>query len=158
MRVIYLTQEKLAFVDDEFYEPLNQLTWCFSQGYATRKIGNQTVFMHHCIIGKPDIGFDVDHIDGNKLNNQKTNLRFCTRSQNTANRGANKNNKSGYKGVSWNKNTCKWRATIVINAKQNHLGLFNTKEQAAEAYNVAAKQLFGEFALLNVIDYETPTH
>jgi len=87
----------------------------------------------------------IDHIDGNPLNNAIKNLRSCTQQQNTFNRGAYKNNTSGYKGVYWHKMAKKFQAKIGINGKLKHLGLFNTAKEASEVYEAKAKELFGEY-------------
>jgi hypothetical protein len=89
---------------------------------------------------------EIDHIDGDGLNNDPANLRLATRSENLRNRGANKNNTSGFKGVRSNKQTGRWRAEIGLHGKLLHLGLFDTPEEAHAAYVRAAKELHGEFA------------
>lgn len=89
---------------------------------------------------------DVDHIDGNGLNNARSNLRLATRSQNQANRGMSKNNKSGYKGVCYDKKGNKWTASIGHKGKRYAIGRYNTPEEAHEAYKAKAKELFGEFS------------
>jgi hypothetical protein len=100
-------------------------------------------------------GMVVDHINGNRLDNRKSNLRICTQFQNTKNRFKSRSNKSGYKGVSFFKAKYPlkkpWVAEIVYNYKRISLGYFYTKEDAAKAYNKKAIELFGEFAKLNVI-------
>ena len=89
---------------------------------------------------------EIDHIDGNGLNNDVENLRAATRSQNGSNRGTQTNNTSGFKGVSWHKTSNKWQAVIKFDGKQRHLGYFDTPDAAHEAYKAAAKRLHGEFA------------
>lgn len=88
----------------------------------------------------------VDHIDGNSLNNTRSNLRICTRAQNCLNSKRPKHNTSGYKGVAWSKKNNKWQATIKFNGKLHWLGLFDTPEEAHKAYCKAATELHGEFA------------
>jgi hypothetical protein len=145
-----------ALVDDEDYNKLSKYKWHYERGYARRSqyIGGgrkntkiKHIRMHQDILGKAE---HIDHINHNGLDNRKENLRKCTRSQNFANRKKYANNKSGYKGVS--KHGDKWQADIQINGKGKYLGIFKTKEEAAIAYNTAAKSLFGKFAYLNVID------
>jgi len=139
MKEIKLTQGKVALVDDEDFEYLNQYKWYASQGYAKRR-GN--IMIHQ------QLGFyEGDHLDGNGLNNQKYNLRFCTSAQNNMNRQKRNNCKSKYKGVSRQKHGIKWIA--YINGK--YIGSYDIEEQAALAYNHKAKELFGEFARLNDI-------
>jgi len=93
-----------------------------------------------------DLSNDIDHIDGDGLNNIRSNLRAATRSQNLYNRGKTKNNTSGIKGVSWDKGCSKWRSQIQSNGTHYHLGSFDTKEEAAEAYREAAKKVHKEFS------------
>lgn len=88
----------------------------------------------------------IDHIDGNGLNNDIENLRAATSSQNNQNKGAPKNNTSGFKGVSLHKQTKKWVATISHGGKLHYLGLFDTPEAAHQAYTAAATKLHKEFA------------
>lgn len=94
----------------------------------------------------------VDHVDGNKLNNNLDNLRFCSYSQNGANRKKQSNTSSIYKGVDFQKRANKWRASIKIDGKSKTLGHFEDEKEAAKAYNEKAKELFGDFAKLNIIE------
>lgn len=89
----------------------------------------------------------VDHIDRNPLNNRLSNLRICTKQTNAINTPVRIDNRTGYKGVSYHKKAGKFRAYIVINGKQIHLGLFDTAEQAAQKYAEAARILYGEFSI-----------
>ena len=91
---------------------------------------------------------EIDHADGNGLNNQKDNLRFCTHSQNHMNRKPTKGS-SKYKGVSWHKAAKKWNARITLNKKTVSIGYFDSEIIAAKAYDEKAIELFGEFAKLN---------
>lgn len=88
----------------------------------------------------------IDHINGNPADNRIDNLRQATNTQNQYNRGANKNNTSGYKGVCWDKPRGKWRAQIVLNRKSVFLGHYETAEAAGEAYRRAAEKAHGTFA------------
>ena len=95
----------------------------------------------------------VDHIDGNKLNNMATNLRWCTNQENVQNTGKiNKQTSSRYKGVSWNIGCKKWIANIAVNGKKEHLGCFDDEEEAARVYNEHAIEYFGKFANINTFD------
>ena len=148
MKQIPLTQGKFALVDDEDYEKLSQSKWnergTRTNVYARTQGG---LSMHRLLMGSQ--GDEIDHIDGNGLNNQKSNLRVCTRAENSRNRKLGKTNKSGYKGVSWKTENKKWQVAIMKDAKQIHLGYFFCLIKAAKAYDKAAKKLFGEFAKLN---------
>ena len=88
---------------------------------------------------------DIDHINVARGDNRFSNLREATRSENLRNRGAQKNNTSGFKGVSWQKSSRKWDARINIHGKVVHLGYFDDPEDAYQAYCQAAKELHGEF-------------
>jgi len=103
-----------------------------------------------------DGNFKYDHINRNRLDYRKENLRPCNKSQNMANSKISKRNSSGYKGVSFDPSRNNWRAVICKRGKYITIGRYNTKEEAAEAYNLKAKELFGKFANLNVIIYANP--
>ncbi len=154
MKYIQLSQGKKAIVDNNIYEELRKHRWYTFNGlktdYAASKIGlrGKTVFMHRMILPPPK-GMFVDHINHNGLDNQRNNLRICDASQNQQNRGKNKSNLTGYKGVSWDKTRNKWKAQIMINRKQLCIGRYKTAEEAAHAYDKAAKELHGEFAETN---------
>lgn len=153
MKEIKLTQDKVALVDDEDYEQLIQYKWQYFKSrdkeYASRVDKNRSKILMHRQIMKTPKGLDCDHEDGNGLNNQRYNLRNCTRRQNLMNKRSDKNTTSKYKGVS--KHYKKWIAHIKVNSKVLHLGSFTYEDDAALAYNWAAKKHFGEFAKLNII-------
>lgn len=123
-----------------------------SKRYVRRREGpahaQRKIYLHR-EIKQAKKGVEVDHIDGNGLNNVRSNLRMSTRTQNSANKSKQQNNTSGYKGVYWHKANNKWAAHIQVNKKSIHLGVFNTKKSAAVAYDKAAKKYFGKFAQLN---------
>ncbi|MDR5802169.1 HNH endonuclease [Caballeronia sp. LZ001] len=152
MKEIRLTKGAIALVDDEDYERIAKHRWCMSCGYALRgtTVAGHTVqrLMHREILRLPsDDKRLIDHRDGNRLNNQKSNLRICNKSENSRNRLAPKNNKTGFKGVCLCKATGRYRATInVSGSKQIHLGYFDTAAAAHEAYSKAAPNFHGEFA------------
>lgn len=123
-------------------------------GMVEGTVIGRKVKLHRLIMNAPD-HLEVDHINGNRLDNRKTNLRLCTREQNQRNVGINSTNTSGYKGVSWCKPRNGWRVRIKIHGKEIQLGLFSDKIKAAIVYNEAAKKYFGEFAHLNVIPSNT---
>ncbi len=125
-----------------------------AQGYpktATDLCGSKDLHLHTLLMNPPK-PLIVDHIDGNKLNNCRDNLRICTRVQNSQNMARHKNNTSGYKGVSFNKARNKWDAYITVYGKRRNLGRFKTDLEAALAYDKAASFYFGEFAKLNLTE------
>ena len=148
MKKIQLTKGFVTLVDDEDFELLSQWEWSYKGGYACKRKQGKNIWMHRLIIETPQ-GMQTDHIDGDGLNNQRNNLRVCTWSQNQANRGKQKNNTSGYKGVCWDKREKKWRVTICSDGIRYHVGLFVSKTEAARAYNKKAQELHKDFA--NVI-------
>lgn len=103
----------------------------------------------HRLIMNAKKGIQVDHINRDTLDNRRQNLRFATPSQNAANKIIGENNKSGFKGVFWDRYSNSWHAKIKVNYKQIHIGFFKTPEDAAKAYNQVALKHFGKFALLN---------
>ena len=148
--------ENVVIVDDEDYEWLNQWRWYLgNEGYAQRNDysdGNHTIIRMHNLLLDAKNGHWIDHINRNKLDNSKNNLRHATALQSIGNIGLASHNTSGYKGVSHMKGANKWRAYIKISRKQKSLGHFNSPEDAAMAYNRAAIDHFGqEFAFLNPI-------
>jgi len=156
MKEIQLTQGKVAQVDDEDYEFLNQWKWCAAKSgntfYAIRTMINngnrRTTRMHRLILNAP-IGIDVDHRDCYGLNNQRYNLRFCTMPQNQMNQRPCANASSIFKGVSWSKKGKVWVSYIYNNYKRFHLGSFKSEIEAAKKYDEAAFNFFGEFARTN---------
>jgi hypothetical protein len=142
-----------ALVDDEDFDRINNMgKWSASKPcdsiYAT--LGG--VGMHRVVMNAPE-DKEVDHQFHNTLDNQKKNLRLCTRSENAKNTVKPTNNTSGYKGVFWVKETRKWLAKIGCDNKFHYLGTYNTPEEAAMAYDIAALKYHGEFANLNDLDY-----
>lgn len=153
MRIIPLTQGKVAIVDDSDFDWLNQWKWCAFSNYSGGKryairSASPKLLIHRLILSPPK-GYESDHIDGDGLNNQRVNLRVCTTSQNQQNR-INQKGISQFKGVSWHKLTGKWQVRICLNGKFLHIGLFNSEIDAAKAYDSAALKYFGEFARLNL--------
>ena len=157
MKEIKLTKGRVTLVDDEDYDYLVQWDWFAREYndkyYAGRFKNKKMLYMHRLIMNTPDT-IDVDHKDHNGLNNQRCNLRNCTRSQNMM----NVKKKYGYKGVSWFKHNDKYTSQIMFNYKNIHLGYYKTSEEAALAYNKAAIKYFGKFAYLNIISEERSNH
>lgn len=144
-----------VMLDDEDYDKLYKYGWnanFTANGviYAQATINNETVLMHRVIMNLSRSDSTVcDHRNDNGLDNQKTNLRLATYSQNNANRRISNRNKSGFKGVSWRKKEGFWSAEIHVRGKKHWLGFFRNKKKAALAYDEKAKELLGEFARLN---------
>ena len=142
----------LAKVDLEDWEKISESTWSVQAGSngkalsMSAKIAGKMVKLHHLILGKPLGGQVIDHINGYPLDNRKENLRFCTPAQNSMNRASNGRNKSGYRGVCWNKKNRCWFAHITVNGMNTYLGSFQDPYEASLAYQRAAVQKFGEFA------------
>lgn len=161
MKVIYPTNIRIpVLVDDDKYEELNRSSWYITKnGYIARSVWtdgrNQTEYMHRRILGVPK-GVDAEHKDRNRANNQMSNLRPSTRSQNMANvRKIKKlSARSKYKGVSYLDRPNlkkKWLSYIRLDYKMYYNGYYETEEEAAHVYNQFAEQIFGEFAALNDI-------
>jgi HNH endonuclease len=145
-------------VDDSDWAILKNYHWCVmrtdhrSIWYAVARIDGKVRRMHRIILGIEGKKIEVDHIDGNGLNNYRSNLRVATRSQNSANEGPRphtRKHKSIYKGITWSKKLNKWMAQIRYQGDHIYLGYFEKEEDAARAYDLACKIYFGSFARPN---------
>lgn len=145
-----------AKVDDEDYESLSRYTWHASPRYVTntRKVSGKTrsVLMHRMVMGLSS-GGEIDHINGDRFDNRKENLRICSKSQNNMNRGLSRKVKSSqYKGVSrhvYPSGYHAWFATVTKNRKVVYHKIFHLELDAAKAYDRVAKSVFGKFACVN---------
>jgi len=151
IRYIPLTRGKYAIVDAADYEQLNRHKWCASftgkRFYAYRKDHGRSTLMHRVLTNCP-AGMVVDHIDGNGLNNRRSNLRVCTPTQNVRNCGPIRKS-SKFKGVCYNKRWGQWVVWIRYDGRNIFVGRFDDEIEAARAYDRQAAVLFGEFAYLN---------
>jgi hypothetical protein len=149
MRELKLNKNKIALVDDEDFEFLNMFNW-----KIRIENGAETVYCSmklHKFLAKTyqfDTKDVIDHKDGNRLNNQKNNLRPASRKENSRNMKVRKNT-TGFKGVYPNLNKNRFVVKIFVNNKQMHLGVFDTAEEAAKVYDENARKYFGEFAKTN---------
>lgn len=166
MKQIPLTKGRFATVDDDKYDELAKYKWRVDgAGYASRvatkqerKAGStREISMARYLLGVSSVEL-CDHINRDKLDNRLENLRKATSTQNIINAAIRSDNTSGYRGVSKDmcscKTPCKWIAKIGAWGKVQHIGIYNTKEEAAIAYNRRAVELFGEYASLNMIKGE----
>lgn len=143
----YITDECFFLLDLDDVEMVEKYHWIINKdGYACAWINKRPRTFHRYIMGEPK-GKTIDHINHNKLDNRRNNLRECTAGENNQNR-SNTNNPLGVKGVYLNE-WGTYRAQITINRKYKYLGTFQTLKEACDAYDIAAERIFGEFAVLN---------
>ena len=136
-----------AIVDDDIILPKGR--WNLSNnGYAVKKIGGRQMGMHRFIMQTPE-GLDTDHLNGKKLDNRRVNLRICSKSHNYQRKVLQKNNTSGFRGVSWFKPTKQWVSIIGHKGKNICIGYYDNVNLAAKSYNRMAKKLYGKYAALN---------
>lgn len=161
MKEIPLTKGKVALVDDEDFELVSQYKWHVQKTHRTfyavteiigaRKAGQRRLLSMQNLILPPPLGKRVDHKDRDGLNNQRSNLRHATNSQNCANRVSGKTPLSGYRGVRLYRQCTQrpWAAQFMVRGKTLTFGYYATPEEAARTYNEAASKIWGEFAILN---------
>lgn len=157
MKKIILSKGQTAIVNDDDYEYLSKMSWHTLKNKTTyyachgERFGKKmkSILMHRLIMKTPK-GMETDHMDGNGLNNQKSNLRVCTISENRRNQTRKKLNcSSKFKGVSWNSAQKIWVANLQVDNKHVWLGRHHNEIDAAKAYDNAAREYFKEFACLN---------
>lgn len=154
MKLIPLSKGYYTKVSDKDYNQLSKFEWCYGNGYAVRSSerdenNKQKGYkMHRVILDAPE-GVHVDHKNGDKLDNRRSNLRLCNDSQNQANARFSTRNRSGYRGVVWRKSRQIWIAQIYVKNKQIYLGSSHNKAEAAEMYDQAARKYFKGFARPN---------
>jgi len=159
VKKIKLTRGKFALVDNRDYDYLMQWNWYSHHGHCANlwyartdrfEENRHRVFMHAIVAECMGLNEQVDHIDTDGLNNQRSNLRLAN-GHNNRNRKLSVNNKSGYKGVCWRTDRGHWTVTIVVDNRTIYVGSTHDKKEAARMYNVAAVKYHGEFANLNKV-------
>lgn len=146
---IALTKGCVAILDETDVERIGGYSWSTqATGYAGAKIGGRLVLLHRYILDAP-VGALVDHINGNRLDNRRANLRFVNRQQHARNSGRRAN--CTYKGIA-RSGKQRWSAAITLDGRTTHLGTFGSPEEAALAYDAAAIECFGEYACINGLD------
>lgn len=160
MKKVKLTQRKYTLIDDRDFKKVNEYKWCATKGgsnifYAVRRLTIsknkiRLFYLHHAILGKKKNKV-VDHINGNSLDNRRSNLQFVTYSQNSMKRHNRSHNKSGYRGVYLHNRGNRWIAQIRLKNKSFYIGSFINKKDAALAFNKMAKKFYKKFAVLNKI-------
>lgn len=144
--------DEVALVSQEDYDRIASDNWWYDGKYACHNRNGKKVYMHRLIMDAPD-GMDVDHINGDVLDNRRENLRVVSHSINMANRPhPNKNNKCGLVGVHPQKNTKKWRVQVMINGKTHHIGYFSDKREAHKAYKKAVAERISNVSTGNSLE------
>jgi hypothetical protein len=162
MKEIKLTQGKIALVDDDDFEWLNQWKWHYSKTKTSSCVRrsvwkNPDERMHRLIMGlKSSDKREVDHINGNPLDNRRENLRICNKAQNQWNAKIRKDNKTGFRGVRYRPEIDKYISQIKLNKQCYYLGCYSNKIDAAIAYNNFAIKHRGSFAKINIVPSEAP--
>lgn len=136
MKIVALKKAEILIDEEDFEKIVSYSWWVKPSGYVYTQVKKKTIYLHRFLMGAK-AGQELDHINRNKLDNRKANLRFCTRSQNNM-------NKSGVRGVTPFRG--KWRVRIKKDRKEMHVGVFNTYEQAVEARQITERSIFGQFA------------
>jgi hypothetical protein len=141
-------------IDDDLWYEYSCKSWALSDGYAKTNSENTTVFMHRLIMGitETNVNMIVDHINRNRLDNRRANLRIVSTLVNAHNKTKRINTSSKYIGVSKNIRKRKWEVSIRHNNKKYHIGMFLDEIEAAKAYNRKAEELYGSEANVNVLD------
>jgi hypothetical protein len=148
VRLIPVSDGEYVYVDAADYEWLRPYNWHSNNGYAARNENHKTILMHRQIMQPPQ-GMVVDHADGNKANNCRSNLRVCTPAENHRNTRRMTVTTSVYKGVTYDKRRHKWKAQCCCENRSQRVSRCDGEVEAARAYDRMAVEHFGEFARLN---------
>lgn len=143
MKEVRLYKDKgVALVDDEDFERVSQYKWHIDRGYAAMTISGKGIMYMHRFINNTPKGMSTDHINRNKLDNRRSNLRTCTQRENNTNMKLRGDNTSGHRGVTWHKNDKRWQAQINIQGRLLYLGQYKKLQDAIEAQKHAFKQVY----------------
>lgn len=149
-QLIPLTQGYSALVSDSDFPALSQFKWRYVNGYAARTASPNRLEYMHRVLMQPAPHQQVDHIDGDRLNNTRENLRLASRADNQRNKGVPRNSSTGFKGVGPYGE--RYHARIRVNGRRVHLGYWDDPEVAALVYDAAARRFHGAYACLNYPD------
>ncbi len=140
---------KYFLIDVEDWDKISMYKWTYipdsPSGHVYTKFGKQTIYLHRFLLN-PSLGVEVDHLNGDGLDNRRSNLRLCTRRQNSFNKSKLSTNTSGYTGIGWSKHAEKWRAEIQVDKKNIYLGYYKNIQGAWLARRFAERLYFKEFA------------
>lgn len=143
MKNVYLYKNKgVAIVDDSDFEEVSKYKWHLDRGYAAMTVKGGILYMHRFINETPK-GMSTDHINRNKLDNRRSNLRTCTQRENNTNMKLRSDNTSGHRGVTWHKKGKRWQAQINIQGSLLYLGQYTELKDAIKAQKDAFNQVYG---------------
>jgi hypothetical protein len=150
-------QGSVALIDEEDLSVLSGFRWHLSAaGYAVRNLpgrGKGSVLMHRQILNAPT-GFEVDHVNGNRVDNRRSNLRLASHAENSRNQGRRSTNKSGSKGVHWDSSRRRWAVELKKDRRKIYVGRYSSIEAATAAYDVAVVKYHGSFARPNAMRFD----
>lgn len=143
IKILPVNSETIYFTDysDEMFRLATGIRWRVMKGYLQGYVNKQVTMLHHLMLPKKD-GYLCDHINRNKADNRKCNLRYVNRSESQVNRNMMSSNTSGYVGIKWIANRKRWMAAIRVNKKITYLGYFKEPEKAARAYLEAVEKYY----------------
>lgn len=148
MKIIQTSAGNVLLDDEDAKLLAGRSVYLDGKGYPSIWIDGKNVLVHRFILAAPS-GIEVDHVNGNALDARRKNLRMCSRAENMRNRGLRSSNTSGFKGVSWSGVAKRWRAYLLVDGRQKHLGLFDSARDAATAHDAAAREHHKQFAWVN---------